>query len=110
MSTWSGRGGRCTLSVAQREVGNQIARIDLKDAKIPALGEAILPYIAETPFANNRADGLMYWYDNDFYRSANALLYLGVLAHFQPRSIIEIGAGFLVFAICSYVHIELGRT
>jgi hypothetical protein len=49
---------------------------------------------ASLPFSDEKTEGLRYYYNNTSYAFGDAFGYWGMLAHFRPSRIIEIGSGF----------------
>lgn len=82
------------LATADRRAGKDIPGVDLDMGAMLDLWATLAPHIAKMPFTDERTANLRYWYDNGFFRHGDAQIYFGILAHFRPRRIIEIGCGF----------------
>lgn len=51
-------------------------------------------FYPELPFKPEPVDNLRYYFKNRFYSYTDAILLYGMLRHFKPNNIIEIGSGF----------------
>jgi DNA replicative helicase MCM subunit Mcm2 (Cdc46/Mcm family) len=51
-------------------------------------------FYKELPFADNKQDGLRYYYNNDMYGCSDAICLYCMLRYLKPEKIIEIGSGF----------------
>jgi hypothetical protein len=55
---------------------------------------ALAQFSRSLPFSDEKTEGLRYYYNNTSYAFGDAFGYWGMLAHFRPSQIIEIGSGF----------------
>jgi Methyltransferase domain len=68
--------------------------IDLRtDAQVD-LASRLVPLSEGHPFGPTPAEGLRYYYDNDYFGWADGLLLLGMLRLLRPRRLVEVGSGF----------------
>ena len=51
-------------------------------------------YYQDMPFAKYQSDRLRYYFNNNFFSYADAVIYYCLLRHYKPKNIIEIGSGF----------------
>ncbi len=51
-------------------------------------------YYNALPFEENPKTGLRYYLNNPWFGHGDAIALYGMLRHFKPKSIIEIGSGF----------------
>jgi hypothetical protein len=70
-----------------------LAGIDLNEAGQLALFEKLVPFYSEMPWNEGRTERLRYGFQNDMYSYADAIFLYGVIRHFRPRRIIEVGSG-----------------
>jgi predicted O-methyltransferase YrrM len=56
--------------------------------------EEMKPFHDELPFADEKKEGLRYYYKNTFFEHADAVFLYGMIRRLAPKRIIEIGAGF----------------
>lgn len=70
-----------------------LAGVDLNEAEQLALFEALVPFYAEMPWSESRGERLRYGFQNDMYSYSDAIFLYGVIRHFRPRRIIEVGSG-----------------
>lgn len=68
--------------------------IDLDVPGQLALLQRLSKFYGEQPFEDGPQDGLRYFFDNDWFNQTDALVLYGLIRHFRPRRIIEIGSGF----------------
>jgi hypothetical protein len=72
---------------------------------------ALSDYWKEAPFGDEAVSGLRYYYNNTSYAFGDAFGYWGMLCHFKPNRIIEIGCGFTsALALDAIDHLKLGTT
>jgi hypothetical protein len=86
------------------EVENQVERIyrfpqpddgvDLKDEEQLCLLEALFSYYPKFCWKEQPTDNLRYWLTNDYFGWGDAVILFGLLQHFAPKNVIEIGSGF----------------
>ena len=51
-------------------------------------------YYSDLPFTDNAAQGLRYYYKNDYYLYSDAIFLYSMLRKLTPRKVVEIGSGF----------------
>jgi predicted O-methyltransferase YrrM len=59
-----------------------------------ALIEALKPYHDDCPFPDQRSDPYRYWFRNPAFSYSDGIVLYGLMRHFQPRRVVEIGSGF----------------
>ncbi|NQT22882.1 MAG: class I SAM-dependent methyltransferase [Candidatus Omnitrophica bacterium] len=80
-------------------IDKKIAGIDLnEEGQLALLGE-IKKYYDERPFADEKKEGLRYHFKNEFYPYSDAIFLYGVMKHFKPGRIVEVGSGYSSAAI-----------
>lgn len=70
------------------------AGIDLREEKQLELLELLSGYYEDFPFTTTRSEELRYYYPNQIFSLADALIVYAMLRHFEPRNVIEVGSGF----------------
>jgi len=82
--------------LASRTVSRDLPGIDLRTEQQLALLGAIKASYDTLPWSDapNPSGGLRYYFDNPAYRYSDAIFYAGVLRHFKPSRVIEVGSGF----------------
>ena len=68
--------------------------IDLRETEQLDLLNKLAAYYGELPFSVHQRDSNRYYYDNSFFSYADAIVLFGMLRHFRPIKIIEVGSGF----------------
>lgn len=63
-------------------------------ARQRALIDEFVGYYKELPFTSEPCPGLRYYFDNPWFRHADAIVLYSMLRRFRPRRIIEVGSGF----------------
>ena len=63
------------------------------DAQVELVGE-LEAYYNELPFAEAPQDQTRYHYANNYFAHTDAILLYGIIRHFRPARIIEVGSGF----------------
>src|SRR5688572_6808297 len=72
----------------------ECAGIDLNAAKqLAVLGE-LAHYYGEIPFPERPSPPARYYYQNDFFRHADAIVLFAMMRRLQPKRIVEVGSGF----------------
>ncbi len=56
--------------------------------------EAISKFFEFLPFTDEKSDRFRYRYDNTSYGFGDACIYWGIIGHFRPQHIVEVGSGF----------------
>lgn len=51
-------------------------------------------YYLEIPFTENKDEKNRYYFENNFYTYTDAIFLYGIMRHFHPKQIIEIGSGY----------------
>lgn len=59
-----------------------------------ALMQKLAHYCEELPFAADKTAGFRYYFHNDYFSYGDAIALFGMLRHFRPQRIIEVGSGF----------------
>lgn len=81
--------------VSRREQpGAAPAGIDLNADGQRQLLEQLSAYYGELPFAQTRREGVRYSFDNIFYCHSDAIYLYGMMRHFRPKRLIEVGSGY----------------
>jgi predicted O-methyltransferase YrrM len=89
--------------------------IDLRENEQMDLLRELSRYYAELPWTEKPHPGLRYFYGNDLFCHADAILLNGMIRRFQPKRIVEAGSGFSSAAILDTndrffggnIHVEL---
>lgn len=59
-----------------------------------ALIQELSEYYDELPFKDDESPGLRYYFRNSYFSYGDAIALYGMLRHFRPQRIIEVGSGF----------------
>lgn len=51
-------------------------------------------YYEQLPFSVEPSESMRYYYDNPYFTYADAIVLFGMLRHFRPSRVIEVGSGF----------------
>jgi predicted O-methyltransferase YrrM len=68
--------------------------IDLNVSRQLDIVKELEKFYLQMPFAETKKEGLRFYFDNEYYSYTDAFFLYGVLRHFKPKKIIEIGSGF----------------
>jgi len=68
--------------------------IELREDAQLALLEAISRYYAEIPFPETADGRTRYHYRNGYFTYSDAIVLYGMLRHFRPKRVIEVGSGY----------------
>lgn len=68
--------------------------INLREKEQLVLAGELARYYPELPFAQEKKEGLRYYYGNDLYCHSDAIFLYAMMRHFRPKRIIEAGSGF----------------
>ena len=68
--------------------------IDLNEETQLDLLEKLASFYVELPFSAQPSDSRRYYYDNTYFSYADAIILFGMLRHFEPSMVIEVGSGF----------------
>ena len=68
--------------------------IDLNEAAQLDLLNKFASYYEELPFSVEPSESKRYYYENEYFSYADAIVLFGMLRHFEPSSVIEVGSGF----------------
>lgn len=68
--------------------------VDLQDEKQLAVLAELARYYDELPFPERPSGATRYYYQNEFFRYADAVVLYGMLRRLRPRRVIEVGSGF----------------
>lgn len=75
-------------------VQENFSGIDINKEKQISLLSTLKPLINDCPFPENKNDDYRYYFNNPAYSYTDALMLQGMLRHFKPKRVIEIGSGF----------------
>jgi Methyltransferase domain len=90
----------CVAEISRKEAEifdsapRRIPAIDLNEDRQLALFQSFKRYYKEQPFLPNKKEGLRYYFENQFYPYADALILYCMLREIKPRKIIEVGSGY----------------
>ena len=68
--------------------------IDLNTEEQSTLIKSFEKYYNEIPFAENKNEGMRFYFNNGFYSYSDAVILYSMIRHYSPARIIEIGSGF----------------
>lgn len=71
-----------------------IEGIELRQEEQLDLLDKIALYYSDLPFTETAVESNRYYYRNEYFSCGDAVVLFGMLRHFKPRRIIEIGSGF----------------
>ncbi len=71
-----------------------LSGIDLNHEEQINLLYSIKEYYPELPYKEERSPGLRYYFNNNTFEYSDAIFLHGMIRHFTPKRIIEIGSGF----------------
>ena len=72
----------------------ELPGIDLNDEGQVELFLKLKEHYPAQPFSETRQPGFRYFFDNDYFRHGEAIIYYCLLRHLQPKRVIEVGSGF----------------
>lgn len=72
----------------------ELKGIDLNAAEQFELIKSFKKYYDLLPYSTSQGKGLRYVYDNGYFPYFDAISLFGIIHHFKPRQIIEVGSGF----------------
>ncbi len=75
-------------------VREKILGIELNEEKQFILLEILAKYYADLPFSPTKKEGTRYYYDNPFFSYNSSIELFGIIRHFKPQKIVEVGSGF----------------
>jgi hypothetical protein len=78
----------------QEYTTEQMAGIDVNEMGQVELLKQISSYINEFCFPENKSDAFRYYSNNPFFSLVDSIFLFGIMRHFQPKRMIEIGSGF----------------
>jgi len=87
-----------------------LPRIDLNANEQLNLLDSFEPFYHELPFADQKQEGLRYYYDNGFYGYSDAILLYCMIRHLRPKKVIEAGSGFSSSITLDTNEIFMGNT
>ena len=76
-----------------------LSGIDLNIEGQLELFEQLKQFYPSVPFTEKKADGLRYFYENETFSYADAIILFCMIRHFRPKRIVEVGSGFSSCAI-----------
>lgn len=71
-----------------------IPTVDLNEDRQWALFQKFKIHYKEQPFRPEKKEGLRYYFENEFYPYADAIILYCMLREIKPKRIIEVGSGF----------------
>jgi predicted O-methyltransferase YrrM len=71
-----------------------IPAVDLNEEQQLALFQRLKRYYKEQPFEANKKEGIRYFFENDFYPYADAIILYCMLRETKPRQVVEVGSGY----------------
>jgi hypothetical protein len=75
-------------------VPDSLAAVDLNEAGQLALFEEFKEFYKDQPFSEQKGGATRYYFDNQSYGYADALVLHCMIRHARPKKIIEVGSGF----------------
>lgn len=72
----------------------RITDVDLREASQLSLLAELASHYTTLPFKPSRSPGVRYHYDNPMFGYSDAVIYACMLAHRQPKRVVEIGSGY----------------
>lgn len=82
------------LSKQPSQPPRSLPGIEIDHLAMVDLWLALVPYMKSSPFADERKEGYRYAFDNNAYAWGDGSILHGVIRHFTPKRIIEIGSGW----------------
>ncbi|MBD2206525.1 class I SAM-dependent methyltransferase [Calothrix sp. FACHB-1219] len=76
------------------ELNRELPGIDLNEAEQLALFDKFQQYYQQLPFAENKQEGLRYFFENPAYSYSDAICLYCMIRYAQPKKIIEVGSGY----------------
>lgn len=73
---------------------HNIPGIETNEAGQLALASTLSQYYRELPFGDDARAGLRYYFDNIWFTQGDAIILYGILRHYRPRKVLEVGSGF----------------
>jgi predicted O-methyltransferase YrrM len=73
---------------------DQIPGIDIRANAQLALLPRLASFVGAMPWRQEPVAGLRYYFGNDFFGHGDATVLYGMLRHYEPRRIVEVGSGF----------------
>ena len=77
-----------------RECPTELGGIDIREGPQLALVAEMGATSLEMPFTDSSQPGLRYRFDNGFFTRGDGVILYGILRHFEPSRVIEVGSGF----------------
>jgi hypothetical protein len=72
----------------------RVPGIEMNDGEQLAIVGEIAAYYAELPFEGAPSPGRRYYFDNPYFTWGDAIILYGMLRHFKPCRVIEVGSGY----------------
>jgi predicted O-methyltransferase YrrM len=79
--------------IFSKEIKNIVA-IDLNEQYQCQVMHEISSYYSEIPFTDEKINDLRYYYNNIYFSYNSGIELFGIIRHFKPKKIIEVGSGF----------------
>jgi len=76
------------------EPSRVLPAVDLNEVEQLSLYDELKNFYAELPFEDEPRSGLRYYFHNEWFGDADAILLYSMIRHLKPKRIIEIGSGF----------------
>lgn len=73
---------------------NTVPGIDLNEAGQLEMFEELKQFYNEQPFKDIKQQGIRYYFKNDYYLYADAIILYSMIRFLKPRRVIEVGSGF----------------
>ena len=77
-----------------RNNSKECSGIDLREGAQIELLDELAVYYGDLSFSHNPDSQLRYYFENNYFTYADAIVLFGMLRHFRPRKVIEVGSGF----------------
>jgi predicted O-methyltransferase YrrM len=90
---------------SRKPPGNELNGINLNEHTQKKLINEFADFYNDLPFPNQPLSGTRYYYGNEWFRHADAIILYAFLRKYKPSKIIEIGSGFSSAVILDTVEI-----
>jgi hypothetical protein len=89
---------------------DELLGINLRVPQQLALMEKLAAFYEEQPFGDGPRPNLRFYFDNKVFSYGDALVLYGMLRHFKPQRIVEVGSGFSSAVMLDTNELFLDRT
>lgn len=72
----------------------EIPGVNLRESEQLALLDTLAGFYAEQPFPLDQSPETRYYFNNDAFLAHDALMLYGMLRHYRPRRVVEVGCGY----------------